>query len=67
MDAATHMAEYRIAHQQLESTLIDHPDVLKEWTEEIEAWENDPSKSNPFEREVKGAIFSYVGSCSTDC
>lgn len=57
MDVAMHMAKYTIAHHQLESTLID-PNILKEWTEEIEAWENDPTKPNPFEHEVKGAVLS---------
>ena len=50
------MAEFVIAHQQLESTLQEHPAVLKEWNDEVVAWEKDPLKPNPFEREIKGLI-----------
>lgn len=51
------MAEFVIAHQQLESTLHDYPEVLKLWNDEVVAWEHDSSKPNPFEPEVKGTAF----------
>lgn len=68
IEASTNMAEFVIAHQQLESTLREHPMVLKEWNDEVVAWEKDPSKPNPFEREVKGSIlheFIYICICNS--
>lgn len=66
IEASINMAEFVIAHQQLESTLREHPMVLKEWNNEVVAWEKDPSKPNPFEREVKGSILHGSVICICD-
>ena len=49
-EAGADKAEYRFQHEQLESSLPI--DVLKQWKKEVEAWERDPSKPNPFEQMV---------------
>lgn len=50
--AAIDMAEHTNLHRQLESSL--EPQTITKWTQEIEAWEHDPSGHNPFEFTHKG-------------
>ena len=52
-EAGADKAEYTFQHEQLESSLPLN--ALKQWQEEVEAWERDPSKSNPFEQMVTSA------------
>ncbi|KIM37573.1 hypothetical protein M413DRAFT_56267, partial [Hebeloma cylindrosporum] len=56
--AAKDMAELTIAHQQLESTLPSAS--IDQWTKDLESWEADPSKPNPFEITVTGPTLASV-------
>ncbi|KAM6493722.1 hypothetical protein JOM56_010083 [Amanita muscaria] len=49
-EAGADKAEFTSQHDQLESSLP--PDALRQWKEEVEAWERDPSSSNPFEQTI---------------
>ncbi|KAJ3537499.1 hypothetical protein NMY22_g5569 [Coprinellus aureogranulatus] len=49
--AASLVAEQYIAHTELEGTL--EPGEVAEWKEALEAWDEDPSKPNPFEFKVQ--------------
>lgn len=48
--AATDLPEQAVAHQELEE-VIDKK-MLAQWKQELEDWERDPSKPNPFEIKV---------------
>ena len=52
------MAEQTIAHQELESTLPSAS--IDQWTKDLEIWEADPSKPNPFEITVTGPMLAAV-------
>lgn len=59
LDTATsRVAEHVIAHQELEATL--EPDKLTIWTTEMDAWEKDSSKPNPFVMSVDAPKQSSV-------
>ncbi|KAJ3500512.1 hypothetical protein NMY22_g19238 [Coprinellus aureogranulatus] len=45
--ATTSIAEHFIAHMELEGTLTT--EEVNQWKEALDAWDNDPSKPNPFE------------------
>jgi hypothetical protein len=49
-EAGADRAEYTFQHKQLESSLPTN--ALKQWQEEVEAWERDLSRPNPFEQTV---------------
>ena len=55
-DASADKWEFKFQHEELESSLP--PDVLKQWRKEAEAWERDPSSSNPFEQTVANSDIS---------
>jgi hypothetical protein len=57
LSAATDMAEHCIAHEELNSTLL--PTTVALWTEQVEAWEDDPTCPNPFEMTAQGTNESY--------
>lgn len=46
-DASTDMADFTHQHQDLECSLPS--DTVTKWRTEVEAWEADPGKPNPFE------------------
>ena len=46
-DAGADMADFTQQHQDLECSLPS--DVVTKWRAEVEAWEADPCKPNPFE------------------
>ncbi|KAG6828010.1 hypothetical protein H0H92_009670 [Tricholoma furcatifolium] len=48
--AASEMADHTIVHMEFSATLPEES-VLK-WTEEVEAWEKDPTKPNPYDNQV---------------
>jgi len=52
------MAEQMIAHQELESTLPIAS--VDQWTKDLEMWEADPLKPNPFEITVTGPTLANV-------
>jgi hypothetical protein len=52
LSAATDMAEHVISHNELSSTFSK--EILDSWTNQVEAWENDPTQLNPFEAIVQG-------------
>lgn len=51
------MAEHTISHNELSSTFST--EILDSWTNQIEAWENDPTQPNPFEATVQGTSYKY--------
>lgn len=59
------MAEYVQQHRDLEHSLPS--DVLAKWGMEVEAWEANPSLSNPFEQVIisKHSIYYTVGNSLT--
>jgi len=50
--AALDMADYVIEHDELCSTIPEQ--TLAVWTEQIEAWEKDSTKPNPFDETIEG-------------
>jgi hypothetical protein len=48
--AASEMHDHVMAHHEYEASLPSA--AIAHWTEEVEAWEKDPSQPNPFEVKV---------------
>ena len=48
--AATDLPEQAVAHQELEEVIDER--MLAQWKQELEEWERDSSKPNPFEIKV---------------
>jgi len=57
LSAATDMAEHVISHNELSSTFSK--EILDSWTNQVEAWENDPTQLNPFEATVPGTSYKF--------
>lgn len=62
--AITKRAEHRDALEQLEKGLLSSkPHALMEWRTQVEDWEKDRTKVNPYEREGNGQLsFSHFPS-----
>lgn len=59
MAASRGMAEHKIGHDQLESTLSE--ENINEWTVDIETWERDTSQPNPFTVNATGMhLYTHV-------
>ena len=57
------MSKYVQQHQDFESSLPSN--VLASWKTEVEAWEINPSLSNPFEQVVVSKCFIYYIVCNS--
>lgn len=57
-DAGSEMAEFAQQHQDLERSLPS--EVATKWRTEVEAWEADPCKLNPFEHVTISAYMDHV-------
>ena len=53
--AAMDMAEHTISHNELSSTFSK--EILVSWTNQVKAWESDPTQLNPFEAIVQGMSY----------
>jgi hypothetical protein len=51
------MAEHTVSHNELSSTFSE--EILDSWTNQVEAWENDPTQLNPFEATVQGTRHKF--------
>lgn len=65
MTAALDMAEHVIEHEELCSTIPE--ETLAVWTAQIEDWERDATKPNPFSEVFEGTCINVTAnvSCSS--
>ncbi|KAG2151533.1 hypothetical protein DEU56DRAFT_869093 [Suillus clintonianus] len=60
-DALPELSEHEVALDDLEEGLKEeYSEALSRWKEEVEAWEQDPSQPNPYERSVERITLASV-------
>ena len=55
LSAATDMAEHKIGHNEISSNFSE--EILVSWTNQVKAWENDPTQPNPFKAIIQGTFY----------